>query len=36
VTLLAHSSHWAGYAFAITAILALLLYDVIRRRRERE
>jgi hypothetical protein len=35
MTLLAHSGHWAGYAFAIAAIVGLLLYDVLRRRRER-
>jgi hypothetical protein len=36
VTLLAHTSHWAGYVFAIVAIVALVLYDVARRRRARE
>jgi hypothetical protein len=35
VTLLAHTGHHAVYIVAIAAILGLLLYDVIRRRRER-
>jgi hypothetical protein len=36
VTLLAHTTHWAGYVFAIVAVVGLVVYDVVRRRRARE
>jgi hypothetical protein len=30
---IAHAGHYAGYAFAIGGIVALVAYDVLRRRR---
>jgi hypothetical protein len=36
VTLLAHTGHHAVYVLAIAAIVGLVVYDVLRRRRERE
>jgi hypothetical protein len=35
MTPLAHTGHTVGYLFAIAAIVAILAYDVWRRRRER-